>query len=417
MPKIVGAVILSLLLIGVITGCEDEFADDFSDEYDFGDESTAETPVDSPDQSIVTIDEPVFLDRKQTAEFADFIEETRSQNDIPGVAAAIVYEDEIIFAEGFGVRDLRSDAPVTSETLFHIGSTHKSVTAMLIATLVDDGLLEWDTPVVEIYPDFELSDPDAADEVTIRHLLSMSSGIPAEAEDEFDIETESAEDIFILLSETPLLDIPGEQFSYSNISASTAGYIAVLADGGEMGGLYEGYAQLLQERIFDPIGMETATLSVEEARANPNHAVSYIFDQGDGVIAAESYDFTGDPLAPSGSIKASVLDMAYYMNTQVSRGVAPNGTRVVTEQNLTETWQPQIEDDESGGSYGLGWGVDVQNGVEVISHEGSFDNFTSMLIFVPEANAGMVLLANLDDPGSFMEIVSDRFVELFAAED
>ncbi|MDJ0757044.1 MAG: serine hydrolase domain-containing protein [Ardenticatenaceae bacterium] len=402
MPKIAGAVILSLLLIGAITGCDDEFS--------------AETPIDSPDQSALGDDE-VVSDAEQLDELADLIEETRLEYDIPGVAVAIVEGDEIVFAEGFGVRDLRREAPVTTETLFHIGSTHKSVTAMLIATLVDDGLLEWDTPVVDIYPAFELSDPDATAEVTIRHLLSMSSGIPAEAEDEFDIETERAEDIFSLLSETPLLDSPGEQFSYSNISTSTAGYIAVLADGGEMDELYEGYAQLLQERIFDPIGMETATLSVEEAQANPDRAVSHIFDQGDGVIAVDSYDFTGDPLAPSGSIKANVLDMAYYMNTQVSRGVAPNGTRIVTEQNLMETWQPQIEDDESGGSYGLGWGVDFQNGVEIISHEGSYDNFSSMLIFVPEANAGMVLLANLDDPGGFMEIVSDRFVELFSNVD
>jgi CubicO group peptidase (beta-lactamase class C family) len=282
---------------------------------------------------------------------------------------------------------------------------------MLIATLVDDGLLDWDTPIVEIYPDFELSDPESTRQVTIRHLLSMSSGIPDQAENEFDVETESAEDIFILLSEIPLSSQPGEQFSYSNISVSVAGYIGVLAAGGEMGRLYDGYAQLLQERIFDPIGMKTATLSVEEARANPNHSASHIFDENGDVISVESYDFTGDPLAPSGSIKASVLDMAHYMSTQVRRGVAPNGARVVSEQNLTETWHPQIEDDESGSSYGLGWGMQTQRGVEVIWHEGSYDNFSAMLIFVPEANTGMALLTNLDDPGNFLEIVSERFVQ------
>ncbi len=127
-------------------------------------------------------------------------------------------------------------------------------------------------------------------------------------------------------------------------------YIGVLAAGGDPDRLYEGYVQSLQERIFDPIGMPTATLSVEAAQANPNHSASHIFDDDGDVISVESYDFSGDPLAPSGSIKASVLDMAEYMSTQVRRGLALNGTRVVSAENLTETWRPQIEDDESGGA-------------------------------------------------------------------
>jgi CubicO group peptidase (beta-lactamase class C family) len=168
----------------------------------------------------------------------------------------------------------------------------------------------------------------------------------------------------------------------------------VLAAGSELARLSEGYAQLLQDRILDPIGMLTATLSVEEARANPNHSASHIFDDDGNVIPVESYDFTGDPLAPSGSIKASALDMAKYMSTQVRRGIAANGTRVASEENLTETWQPQIEDYESGDSYGMGWGMQTLDGVDVIWHDGSYDNFSATLIIIPEANTGMALLTN-----------------------
>ncbi|MCP4539725.1 MAG: beta-lactamase family protein [Chloroflexi bacterium] len=247
------------------------------------------------------------LSKEQLSGFATFIEESRREHDIPGVAVAIVQGSEVVLVQGFGVRTVRGDDPITPETLFHIGSTHKSVTSMLIAILVDDELLDWDTPVVNIYPDFELSDPNATELVTIRHLLSMSSGIPDDAEDDFDTETSTAEDIFDLLAETPLLGMPGEEFSYSNVSYSAGGYIAVLANGGEIGHLYDDYAQLLQERIFDPIGMDTATLSVEEARANPDYSASHEFGKDGQVVVAESYDFTGDPLSPSGSIKASVL--------------------------------------------------------------------------------------------------------------
>ena len=403
MTKISSTVVLYFLLTITMMACTDNLA--------------SEAPTEQPVQPTPNIDTQVSLDDEQLTEFADLIEQTRLEYDIPGVAAAIVHDDQIVFAEGFGVRGVRGNEQVTPETLFHIGSTHKSITAMLIATLVDDEMLDWDTPIVEIYPDFALSDPEATRQVTIRHLLSMSSGIPAAAEDEFDIETASAEDMFILLSEIPLSSQPGEQFSYSNISSSVAGYIGVLADGGEMELLYDGYTQLLQERIFDPVGMETATLSVEEARANPNHSASHIFDEDGAVISIDSYDFTGDPLAPSGSIKASVLDMANYMRTQVSRGVASDGTRVVSEQNLIETWRPQIEDEESGGSYGLGWVIQTQDDVEIISHEGSYDNFSALLIFVPEANTGMVLLTNIDDPGNFLEIVGEQFIQLLTEEE
>lgn len=398
MPKILGVAILSLILAVITTACSGD--------------SDAEKPVAPLAQTATNRAAQDTSEADPLAGFADLVEQARVENHIPGVAAAVVQGDEVLFAKGFGVRDINGNDPVTPETLFHIGSTHKSVNAMFIATLVDEGLFDWDTPVVEIYPAFELSDAEATNQVTIRHLLSMSSGIPAEAEDEFDIESESAEDIFDLLPEVPLSGQPGKQFDYSNISASVAGYIGVLAAGGEMGELYDDYARLLQERIFDPIGMKTATLSADEAQANPNHSASHIFDDDGNVVTEESYDFTGDPLAPSGSIKASALDMAYYMSTQVNRSVAPNGTRVVSDQNLTETWRPLIEDVESGGSYGMGWGIKTESGVEIISHEGSYDNFTALLLFAPDTNMGLVLLTNLDDPGNFLETVSDGFIRL-----
>ena len=281
---------------------------------------------------------------------------------------------------------------------------------MLIATLVDEDLMAWDQPVVEIYPDFALAEEAATETVTIRHLLSMSSGFPDTAEEDFDYETEEAEAVFDLLAETPLLGPPGTTFSYSNPSSAASGYLGVMASGWE-GELYEGYATLLQERIFEPIGMDSATLSVEEADASGHRAASHYFDDSGEVVVAESYDFTGDPLAPSGAIKANVLDMAHYMSTQVSEGLAPNGTRVVSAENLRETWQPQIAD-EWGSHYALGWGVDEVQGVTVITHEGSFDSFNAILAFMPEAKMGLVVLTNFDDVEDLLVVVQEEFVGL-----
>ncbi len=392
------------------TVADDTVADDTVADDTVADDTVADDTVADDTVADDTVKKKV-ADEDTLATFANFIEEARIDFEIPGVAAAVVQGQELLLARGFGVRDRRTMAPVTPNTLFHIGSTHKSMTALLIATLVDDGLLAWDTPVIAIYPDFALSDPAATNKVTLRHLLSMSSGIPADAEDRFDPEREEAADLFFLLPEIALLGQPGEHFSYSNISAAVAGYIGVLATTDETDSLYEEYAALLQARVLDPIGMQHATLAVETAWANPDHASPHRWTER-GAIAVESHDFTGDPLAPAGSLKANVLEMGRYLSTQLRRGIAPDGTRVVSAENLTATWRPQIADPERGDAYGMGWGIDRKDGLQVIAHEGSYDNFSALLLLVPEKDVGLVLLTNLDDPGDFLAVVKERFLEL-----
>ena len=322
----------------------------------------------------------------------EFVENIMFEDGLPGAAVAVVRGDTTIFAEGFGFRDVDKGLPVTRETLFHIGSTNKSMTAMLIATLVDDGLLEWDTPIIEIYPDFELSSDESTNFVTVRHLLSMQSGIPDYAEDDFDVDNASGEDVFKYVVEIDLLGAPGEEFSYSNISASLAGYLGVIAAGYEYPNLYAGYEKLLREKVLDPIGMETAVIRVSDAENNPNYGKSYVMEDGDAV-EAEREDFDGDPLAPSGTLKANVIEMAAYISTQLQRGQAPNGERVVSEENLIETWEPDLE------NYAMGWEVSEYEEFLVISHEGSFDNYLSIIGFVPDLDIGFVILTNSEEAG------------------
>ena len=329
------------------------------------------------------------------ADFSDdltqFIEDVMAEDGIPGTAVAVVQGNEIIFNQGFGYRDVENQLPVTTETLFHIGSTNKSMTALLIATLVDAGVVDWDTPVVEIDPDFELSSQEATAEVTLRHLLSMQSGIPNEAEDDFAVDYATAEDTFDFVAETALLGMPGDEFSYSNLSSSLAGYVGVIAAGDDYDSLYDGYAQLLQQHVLKPIGMETAVVRVSEAQNNPNYGKSYILDSAGNAIAAEREDFDEDPLAPSGTLKANVTEMAYYISTHLNRGQAPNGTQVVSAENLTETWKPALE------NYGMGWETSEYQEMRIVSHEGAFDNYLSVIGFLPEYDIGFVILTNSEE--------------------
>lgn len=345
-----------------------------------------------------------------SAAFATYVEETMTAEGIPGVGLALVQGTETILAQGFGLGGVAAQTPITPETLFHIGSTHKSMTAMLIATLVDDDILGWDEPVVAYAPAFGLSDPTATETVTIRHLLSMTSGIPDDAEDDMPDDAQ-AEEALEIIWDTPLLGEPGEAFSYSNLSTSAAGYVGALAANPGADDLFAAYADLLQTRILDPIGMESATIYASRAQANPNYAKSYVLSGQGAPVLAERFDVDGDALAPSGSLKANVTEMALYVATQLNQGVAPNGNRVVSAQNLAQTWQPYLED------YALGWEVQSHAGVKVIAHTGAFDDFASVIGFIPDYNVGFVILLNSESAGEeLIENAPAKLVTLLGSE-
>ncbi|NJL00651.1 MAG: beta-lactamase family protein [Spirulinaceae cyanobacterium SM2_1_0] len=338
-------------------------------------------------------------DRAQIADrFTDWIEQQRQQHDIPGIAVAVVDDSGPILQAGFGERDRAQQLPVTTDTLFHIGSTHKSLTALLVATLVDEGVVDWDTPVITIDPDFELTDPDSTATVTLRHLLSMSSGIPDEAEADFDLDTATAADVFDYSATIELLAAPGEVFSYSNLATALAGYLTVIAADELTDDLYAGYAELLQRQILTPLGMTRSTILASQAQADDNYAQPYILEAGD-LVPAATEDFDGDALAPAGSLKASIADMARYMQMQVNRGVMANGDRLVSAENLLETWQP------TWGDYAMGWEQQTYAGVEFIAHEGAYDNFLSVIAIIPDYDLGLVILTNSEDTAS--ELVAD----------
>jgi len=360
----------------------DAYYDGYEDEY-------AEDEYEAETSDTVSENNPAYeaVENAFSQNISNFINEIMEKEGLPGAAVAVVQGNKIIFTEGFGYRDVDAGLPVTRDTLFHIGSTNKSLTAMLTAILVDEGYFDWDTPVVKIYPDFKLLDARSTKTVTMRDLLSMQSGIPDSAEDDF--YANNAEEIFDYVADVELIGVPGDEFSYSNISASLAGYVDVIATGYDKKDLYNGYADLLSEKVLKPIGMDSAVIRYSDAQRDPNYGKSYF---GDG-SEAEREDLDGDPLAPSGVVKASILDMAAYISTQLNEGIAPNGTRIVSAANLKETWKPLLE------NYGMGWETDSYGNYTILSHEGSFDNYLSIIGLIPDLDIGFVVLTNSEESG------------------
>jgi CubicO group peptidase (beta-lactamase class C family) len=308
---------------------------------------------------------------------------------------------KVVYSQGFGTLEQSGSTPVNSQTLFMIGSTTKSMTTMMAATLVDDGVLNWDTPATDILPDFALSDRAATEKIRVRDLFNMSSGVPR-----YDIplalKTFTPQAVQEQIALIPLDSQPGDKYHYSNFMVTLGGYAAAVAAGADLGSADDKYAALMQQRVFQPIGMSATTLDFDGALANANHAVSYSYDSISGQFLPMPMNFARavTATAPAGGVWSNADDMAKYMMTELSRGIAPDGKRVVSEQNLLETWKPEID---MGGSsqYGMGWMIGSYHGQRLINHGGNIAGFTSDFGFLPDAGLGALVLSNRSIDNNF----------------
>lgn len=335
-------------------------------------------------------------------ELAAYIEEARQEFHISGLSIAIVQNGAVVYADGFGMTESGSDQPVTAETLFMIGSVTKSMTTMMMGTLVDEGMLNWDQPVTDLMPTFALSDPAATAQIRVRDLVNMTSGVPR-----YDIISSLADftpqQLVSSLTQIPLVAAPGETWNYNNQMVATAGYLSALVAGAPLDSLYEGYVKLVQDRVFDAIGMPATTFDFSRATANPNHALPYTYDQVTQnyiPVRLENERFTG-PIAPAGAVWSNAEDMARYLQTELSGGVSPDGVRVISEDTLRATQSAEITPGGLYAGYGMGWGIDSYNGLPMISHGGNTLGFTSDLAFLPDADFGVVILTDAAEANSF----------------
>jgi hypothetical protein len=212
----------------------------------------------------------------------------------------------------------------------------------------------------------------------------------------------------------------GEAYQYSNYLIATGGYVAAAAYGASFGALFDGYASSLQERVLAPIGMKDTTLSIDEVRSRGDHAVPHQLDFLTGTFEPISLEFEEVvlPVAPAGAQWSTAADMARYLMTLRAFGVAPDGTRVVSEENLSATWEPHVsvvdEPDvpPRAESYGLGWLLGEYKGLTLLLHPGLTTGFYSDFALLPEADLGIVVLANAWGAQAFNMSVRTRLFEL-----
>lgn len=332
---------------------------------------------------------------------------------VPGAIVGIVEGNELIYKQSFGVADLATGAPMTTDKQMMIGSTGKSLTTMLMGALVDDGLMTWDTPAQQLHPDFRVKDPALSETITMRNLVCACTGVPRrDLELLFNADSLGAQDIVASLADFEFFTDFGEAFQYSNQMVGAAGYIAGEVAEPDAPDLMTAYVEALQSRVLDPIGMTNTTLSFDAVRDRNNYATPHAQTlQATYTPLALDTEALLLPIAPAGAHWSTLEDMARYMITELQEGVAPDGTRVVSAENLKETWKPQIAISNDV-SYGLGWMISSYKGQPVISHAGNTFGFTSGFTFLPGRELGVIVLTNGRATNLFNDGVAGRLLEI-----
>ena len=325
---------------------------------------------------------------------------------VPGVAVAVVYDDEVVFAEGYGVREVGAHDPVSPETVFQLASVSKPMTGTALAGLVSDGTISWDDPVHPYAPDLIFSDPWVTDHVTFADLYSHRSGLPASIGDALEFFGFTQDEILARFRLVPLNPFRAS-YAYTDFGMTAGGEAAANAAGVP-------FEQLVAEQLFEPAGMTSSTATHADFLAQPDRAALHVQIDGEWVPGPERQP---DAQAPAGGISSSVNDVATWVRLQLNGGTL-DGEEIVSEEALVPTHTPQIvkppaaEYDGPAYSYGLGWNLGQDHlGYFRWSHSGAFTQGASTnATLLPAEGLGVVVLTN-GMPIGVPETLADQIID------
>lgn len=355
--------------------------------------------------------DPVAKAKEALVGFDEVVTDAMKKFEVPGMAIAIVNGKEVVFAKGFGYRDVEKQLPVTADTLFAIGSSSKAFTTFVLGTLVDEGKIEWEKPVRNYIPWFKLYDPSMTEHLTVRDLVTHRSGLPRHDLVWYN-NFESSKEQFVrkLAYLEPSADLR-EKFQYNNLMFLTAGYLTEVITG-------KTWEEAVRVRVFDPLGMKRSNFSVTDMQKDSDFAQPY----GKKDSKIEKLPFRPiTNLAPAGSINSSVNEMARWVTVHLNGGKygdkklaeAPTVDDMHIAHMVTGATSPETE--ITGGDYGMGWFGDNYRGHRRVEHGGNIDGFSANVVLFPKDDFGIVVLTNLNGTplrDLIAQVVADRLLGL-----
>ena len=341
---------------------------------------------------------------------------------VPGVAVAIVKDNQVVMSKGFGVIEHGKSAKVTPDTLFGIASNTKAMTAAILASLVDEGKLTWRTKVIDIIPEFQMPDAYVTREFTIIDLLSHNSGLGLGAGDLmiWPETTLTNADVIKGLKHLPQVSSFRSEFAYDNLMYVIAGEII-----GKLTGMT--WQEAIQARIFTPLGMNNTRATFSQIPSG-NHNVARAHVPLEGKLNVVGGNFL-EKFSSAGAVASSVNDMTLWLKTLLNKGTYANESnkevRLFSNEQSRAMWQARTilpvseaatnQDKTHFSAYGLGWFLKDYHGVKLIHHSGGILGMVSKVVVVPEENLAMVILTNQQSGYAFNAIylqILNEYLEL-----
>jgi len=324
-------------------------------------------------------------------EFEDYIAKKVAPF-VPGVAVVIVSGGQIKSLNGYGVRRAGTRETITPDTVFRLASLSKAVAATSASVLVNEGKIDWDTTVTSVLPNVTFSNARYGKQLTLRHMLSQSSGLPRHTYSHFIDAGKSYADSVARLRYVNFVCPPGKCFAYQNVPYSLSGEMIKKKAG-------MSFEQYTEEKIFDPLGMRSASYGLTSYNASPNRAAPHVNNGKRWIPTAVTGNWYR--VAPAAGVNASIVDMSRFLLAQMGKrqDVLPLAVLNPIQSRVTKNTPAQnyygVRKAVGNTAYGMGWRVfDYGRNKNFIHHGGHVKGFRTEMVFNRDLQIGMVFLSN-----------------------
>lgn len=324
-------------------------------------------------------------------EFEDYIAKKVAPF-VPGVAVVIVSGGQIKSLNGYGVRRAGTRETITPDTVFRLASLSKAVAATSASVLVNEGKISWDTTITSVLPNVTFSNARYGKQLTLRHVLSQSSGLPRHTYSHFIDAGKSYADSVARLRYVNFVCPPGKCFAYQNVPYSLSGEMIKKKSG-------MSFEQYTEEKIFEPLGMRSASYGLNSYNASPNRAAPHVNNGKRWIPTAVTGNWYR--VAPAAGVNASIVDMSRFLLAQMGKrqDVLPLAVLNPIQSRVTKNTPAQnyygVRKAVGNTAYGMGWRVfDYGRNKNFIHHGGHVKGFRTEMVFNRDLQIGMVFLSN-----------------------
>jgi CubicO group peptidase (beta-lactamase class C family) len=330
------------------------------------------------------------------------IKQAMQKLNLPGFAIAVVQNDRVVYAAGFGLISLDNKTePITSRSLFHMASITKLFVGTSIMQLVEQGKIDLDAPIVKYLPYFRMKD-DRYKAITVRQMLSHVSGMPDVGDYEWDkpqYDDGALERYVRSLNNLSLIAAPGAKFQYSNMAYEILGDCIAKVSGET----FEGY---VKNHILDPLGMKNSTLLVKQADQKLL-TTPHVFNKSFDIEVSKVFPYNRMH-SPSSTLYSNVLDMAEWARASINRGEL-NGKRILKSTTYDAMWRPAGEEWKQ---IGISWFLGEYKGHRTMSHSGGDTGFNSNFTMIPDKKIAVVMMSNFDNAIPAMRVITNAALDV-----